>query len=230
MVSKRSLGFIALFLLVVVLLGFGVSSQSSGSSEEVLEGVANQTGSNKEDLNATPSNVSEISSEKNVYGEEVDVFEIQGGGLENEPVMAITAGGSSQKKPSEGIEYTRSILSFGHGKEDSGSRFLNSPSGAKTSKDSGTVMFREGSITGISTSLNDNSDAGEIEIRIYKNGEQVGLRNSFEGISSGIKKDIDRQSKGLVKFDRGDHISVQLVTSGSNSWSNVNTNLEITTQ
>ncbi|MFB6246533.1 MAG: hypothetical protein ABEI74_03015 [Candidatus Pacearchaeota archaeon] len=229
MVRKKVFGVLAVFLSLTIILGFSVSSQG-GPPQSVLKELANQTGSSPIELNATPSNVSEISSEESLYDGGVDVFEVRGRSLENGPVMAITAGGSSSKKTvKKGLQYTRSTLNFGYSGNSSGSEFMKS-SGVKTSKESGRIMMRGGSITGISTSIDDGSDVGEIQVKIYKNGNEVGLRNSFEGISSGVKKDIDRQSRGIVQFNRGDSISVQIVSSEDNSWSNAITSVEITTK
>ena len=90
-------------------------------------------------------------------------------------------------------------------------------------------MMREGSITGLSTNLEVvGGGEGEIDIIIYKNGEQVGLGNSLDG-SLGVKEDYDVQSNGVVSFEPGDVISVYCNTDKDLVWKDVITMIEITT-
>ena len=90
-------------------------------------------------------------------------------------------------------------------------------------------MLRKGSITGISTNLETVKGEGEIQIIIYKNGKEIGFRNSIDVFSNGIKKDYDIQSREIVTFNGGDIISVQ-VNSRNNAnitWKAVITIVEI---
>jgi len=125
----------------------------------------------------------------------------------------------------------RQFLQFGLTDETSGS-FLNTAAGVPGSLNQGYVMMRQGSITGISTNLevsesNDNEDI--IDVIIYKNGEAISFGNTLNSLS-GIQKDYDIQSKGVVTFQPGDTISVQAVSSNSETtFKNVITMIEITT-
>ena len=75
-------------------------------------------------------------------------------------------------------------------------------------------MVREGSITGISTSLEITKSSDEnLEVVIYKNGKQVGFGNIVAG-SEGMKKDHDVQSRDIVSFNAGDVISVYVQSNG----------------
>lgn len=125
----------------------------------------------------------------------------------------------------------REFLNFGLGDETSESRFLKTATGVVGSLETGYVMLREGSITGISTSLNANGDSGEIEIIVYKNGEAIQFGNTFDTSSSGTKKDYDVQSKGTVQFQPGDVISAyaKVTSDGKVSYKDVITIVEITT-
>ncbi len=100
-------------------------------------------------------------------------------------------------------------------------------------------MMREGSITGLSTSLEvvegapkegvpSSEGKGEIEILIYKNGERVGFENMLNG-DLGVKKDYDVQSNGVVTFEPGDVISVYANAEDGLIWKDVITIIEITT-
>lgn len=122
----------------------------------------------------------------------------------------------------------RELLNFGfNGKMTSG--FLNSATGVQSGTDNGYVMMREGSITGISTNLEALNGKGEVELVIYKNGEQVEFGNSFIVDSSGSKKDYDTQSKGTVAFKPGDVISAYVLSNSEIELENVVTLIEITT-
>ena len=114
--------------------------------------------------------------------------------------------------------------------EVSGSSFLETATGVPGSLQQGYVMLRQGSITGISTSLEvTESTSKNIEIIIYKNGEAISFGNTLAS-SQGLNKDYDTQSKGVVTFEPGDTISVKAASyDSSTSFKNVITMVEITT-
>jgi len=107
------------------------------------------------------------------------------------------------------------LLNFGSKGEVSESSFLNSATGVEGSLEKGYVMMRDGSITGLSTSLEVFSGEGSVETIIYINGEPAGFRNTIVGDSVGVKKDYDTQSLGVVKFEKGDVISAYVKTEGN---------------
>jgi hypothetical protein len=125
----------------------------------------------------------------------------------------------------------RQFLNFGS-EEEMNKGFLKTAAGVEGSLETGYVMMRSGSITGISTSLdviNTNSDA-KIEIIVYKNGEPISFSNSIDASSSGVKKDYDIQSKEVVEFQPGDVISAYTkVVDGDASYKSIITMVEITT-
>ena len=151
---------------------------------------------------------------------------------EGRTVFLITFSGNNIEKvysPSTQVYYSTSLLAFGESEEITGEAFLKTPSGVQGSLDKGYVMLRKGSITGISTNLEVVDGEGEIQIIIYKNGKEVGFRNSISVLFGGIKKDYDIQSRDIVTFNAGDIISVQ-VNSGSNEniiWKEVITLVKI---
>jgi len=91
-------------------------------------------------------------------------------------------------------------------------------------------MMREGSITGISTSLEAVSGEGNVEIIININGEPIGFRNTISVDSAGFKKDYDTQSLGVVKFNKGDIISVSVKLDGGVIVKNIINLIEISTE
>ena len=120
------------------------------------------------------------------------------------------------------------------------SGFLNMASGVEGSLEKGYVMMRSGSITGISTNLEVEVIKGEkkspavnltgemVDVVIYKNGEEVGFRNSLGVDSPGVVIDYDSQSKKIVSFDAGDVVSVYLKSTDGVVISDVTTMLEVT--
>lgn len=125
----------------------------------------------------------------------------------------------------------RQFLNFGFAGMMDKSGFLKTATEVETSLEKGYVMVRDGSITAISTNLEVfESNPGEIELIIYRNGEPVGFGNIFSAESLGVKKDYNVQSSGVVTFKAGDVISVYLKASGTDIvFGDVITMIEITT-
>lgn len=239
MENKKIFGTVLVLVLLLGVMSINVSSQSSsdssnstdtnetGAPEGLLENVANETGSNVDELKSNKTNLSEVTGSNEAYGTDLEAFEIQGQSLGNDSVFAISPSGNVGEKDKKVVnKYARSFISFGYSGQTNGSRFLDSSSGVKTSKDRGYVMTRSGSITGISSMIDDGSSGSELEVNIYKNGEEVGLRNYMTS-SSGLNKDVDVQSKNILKFDKGDVLSVEVNTDNSNSWSDASTSVEV---
>ena len=124
----------------------------------------------------------------------------------------------------------RQFLNFGYDGTMVESGFLQTATGVEGSLEKGYVMMREGSITAVSTNLDvEQSNPGQIEIIVYRNGEAIGFGNTLDTSSSGVKKDYDVQSKDVVVFGAGDVISVYARAQGDVSWKDVITMVEITT-
>lgn len=123
----------------------------------------------------------------------------------------------------------REFLNFGFNEQTDKSEFLKTANGVEGSLEKGYVMMRDGSITGISTNLETLRGEGNIEIVVYKNGEQIQFGNSFVVSSVGVKKDYDVQSRGTVPFKAGDVISAYAKVSDGISWKDASTLVEITT-
>lgn len=126
----------------------------------------------------------------------------------------------------------RQFISFGISDETAGSGFLESATGVEGSLNTGYVMLRPGSITGISTNLRivNSSSSNEMSVIVYKNGEAIVFGNDFDASGSGSQKDHDIQSNGVVTFQPGDIISAYVDAPSDASWDNVITLIEITTK
>ena len=144
---------------------------------------------------------------------------------ENKKLFVVTYSSEEFEVPLElkaatAIEY----LSFGETAETSDSEYLKTNTGVRSSAEKGYVMMDVGSITGISTNLEAVSGEGRINVIVYVNGEDVGLRNLIyldENSGVGVKKDYDKQSKDVIKFQPGDVISVYVETQGEIVWKDV---------
>jgi len=90
-------------------------------------------------------------------------------------------------------------------------------------------MVRDGSITGLSTSLDVKtpSKKGIAEIILYKNGVAIGFRNTLETNSIGPKIDYDSVKENTINFEKGDVISAKVILSDGTQVEDINTLLEI---
>ncbi len=174
----------------------------------------------KKDLEKIGKNVKNVTELDNGF------YEIDVG--EEKPIFAITYTGKISQESSK-KKNSKTFLNFGFAGEMNESGFLKN-SGVAEGLEKGYVMMNKGSITGISTNLEilDLIDSGKIEIIIYKNGEQVGFRNTLSAVSSGIKKDYDIQSENIVVFEPGDVISLYAKASNGVVWKDIITMVEIT--
>lgn len=174
------------------------------------------------DFNNLPA---EINLE-NIDENNLAMYEINTG--EDKPVYIITA---SQSKFKEEIKnFARKMfLTFGFSGEVFDSTFLKSAAGVFGSTDKGYVMIRDGSITGLSTSLEviETNKDESVEILIYKNGEITGFRNSFKLDSIGAKTDYDIISEKSINFEKGDIISMKVIFSPGARVKDINTLMEI---
>lgn len=147
----------------------------------------------------------------------------------DKPLFVISSGEPTAAVEGPVISEARSLLSFGYAGEKSESGFLKMESGVEGSLKKGYVMMRPGSITGLSTNLEvTDAGVGDIEIIIYKNGNEVGFRNILSAGSLGVKMDYDVLTKDIVNFKAGDTISVYVKLRSGAVLSDVTTVLEIT--
>ncbi|MBU1129524.1 MAG: hypothetical protein KJ949_02765 [Nanoarchaeota archaeon] len=152
---------------------------------------------------------------------------------ETKSIFVLSYSAAELTAPEEVVVETndKQFLNFGYEGIKNNSVFLKTSTGVQTGSEKGYVMVRSGSITGISTNLELLNNASEnIEITIYKNGEEVGFRNEINTDSVGSKKDYDIQAIGNLEFEAGDLISVYLTADAESGvvWKDVITLVEIT--
>ena len=142
---------------------------------------------------------------------------------ESKKLFVVTYSGEEFKVPLKLVPATAiEYLNFGEAETTKGSAYLKTATNVKTSEKNGYVMMDYGSITGLSTSLEVlESSGGVIEIIVYINGEDVGLRNTIYSPELGTNKDYDKESKDVIKFEPGDIISVYVKVNGKMVWTNV---------
>ncbi|MFA4953461.1 MAG: hypothetical protein WC584_04525 [Candidatus Pacearchaeota archaeon] len=218
---------------VVLFLAVGVIAEENGIdiSKSIGKSLSNETQEYIKDFVAE-ENINSIEQvdlqnppEEVKLGKEIDdtnvaIYEVNYT-KQNESKKLFVVTYSSEKfkvplelKPANAVEY----LSFGETLETSGSVYLKTNTGVRSSAEKGYVMMDEGSITGISTNIEAVSGEGRINMIVYVNGEDVGLRNLVYVDSAGIKKDYDKQSQDVIKFQPGDVISVYVETQGGVAW------------
>lgn len=226
--------FIAAFVLVLVLLS-GVFAQSlglTGKSKEIIDQIVENQGIDKSNIQSVEKvDFDKLPPQvdlKNIDQTNLAVYQVDYGG--ETPVFVITASDELLEAPVSDTPMYKMLLNFGLKGEISDSTFLNSATGVEGSLEKGYVMMRDGSITGLSTNLEIFSGNGTVEVIIYINGEPAGFRNTIVGDSVGIKKDYDTQSLGVVKFEKGDVISVYLKTEGDVTVKDVINLIEIFTE
>ena len=224
--------FASVFMIVLMTSLVFAESDLSGELEEFVKKVAEKKGIEEADIvNITEVDFNDLPNEINLGNlDEANIALYKINKKNDKPSCAITLSKKTFTKLSSPSEYySNSFLYFGSSKEIEKSGFLETATGVETSKERGYVMLREGSITGISTNLEvlKSVSEGEIQIVIYKNGEEIGFGNVLNAQTSGVEKDYDIQSREIVTFKPGDIISVYTKSENNVKFKNVITMVEI---
>lgn len=232
-VSKKA--FIYLAVIMVVLITSGVFAEQVGLSNEVkkvVDGIIQKKGISTDDVKSIEEKsfqeLPEQIDVKNIDDTNLAVYQVTP--VEGEAFFVITASDEVIQKTQTPEGIIKMVLNFGYNGVMEEDDFLRTATGVDTSDKKGYVMMRKGSITGLSTNLETVSGTGTIEVSIYKNGEEVGFRNSFVGDSAKVLKDYDTQSAGTVNFEQGDIISMYVRSNGDIVWKDVITLIEISTE
>lgn len=220
-------------LAVVLILGTSVLAETlsiSENTQEFVKDVASKKGiseSSIQDIQKVDfEDLPEEINIQNIDETAISMYKISVEG--EEPVYVITASDEEIKTQVQALS-GKMLLNLGLSGEVSGETFLASSAGVIGSKEKGYVMMRDGSVTGISTSLETTTSSnGEAEIIIIINGEAVGLRNTFDLSKTGIKSDYDLSGQGNVKFHKGDIVSVKVILPNGAVVEDINTLLEVT--
>ena len=235
---------IIIFALALIIGALAISAQTDGGVSELGEkvsgyvqdfvskrGIESQdiSGIRKVDFNALPKEV----NIENVGDTNLAIYEINySENKQDKQVYVITY--SVEQLRSQGdlilAQDKRNFLDFGFSGVMSETGFLETSTGVETSEAKGYVMVRDGSITALSTNLEViQSNSGQIEIIVLKNGKPISFGNTLSADSLGVKKDYDVQAKEIVDFQAGDVISVVAKKTGDVAWRDVITIVEITT-
>lgn len=235
----KRLTILAVTLMLIVSLTFAFAAENETQIKEITEktkdfvkDVAEKKGVREEDveeikevnLTALPEQIKfETIDETNLALYQLKIRN------ETNPLFILSAGGDLIKKQ-EPLTSSKFLLNLGLANEITKDTFLDTAAGVKTSLEKGHVMTESGSITGLSTSLEvTDGETGEmIEIVIYKNGEEIGFRNTFIIDETGTMIDYDSISQKTIKFSEGDIISLKAILSEGVKVKDVNTILEIT--
>lgn len=197
----------------------GVIAQSALSEdvEDFVKKVAEKKGINGADIKSVEevdfNNLPKEIKFENIDDTNLAIYQIN---TTDQPVFIISASGKNIQKIIKQEIYTTSLLNFGINGEANDSVFMDTATGIKSGLNKGYVMMKDGSITGISTSMEVLEEwPGPIEVIIYLNGEEAGFRNSIDTSLTGIKKDYAIQSRGVVTFKPGDVISAYANSNGA---------------
>jgi len=224
----------AILGVALILLASGVFAENMALSSDIQDavkqavekkGISEQEVQNIEevDFNNLPKEV----DIKNIDDTNLALYKVDYG--QEKPFYVITVSDEKFRKTAEEIS-RRMLLEFGSSEIIVTSSFLKSSTGVQTSAEKGYVMMRAGSITGLSTSLEVlTAGEGNVEIIIYKNGQEIGFRNVIVADKNEVKKDYDVQSENIVNFEQGDVISVYTKINGEISVKDINTLVEIIT-
>ncbi len=227
-------------LVVLLVLSVGVFAQELANENsnqetiekfitEFIEGTDLVDGGNVQSVSTV--NQSELPDDleiKEIAENNVGIFEVNfttnlG---ESKKVFVVTyATNDFKRKEIINVKNIQNLF-FGLAEERISSDYLETASGVKTGEQIGYVMLREGSITGISSSL-EISGNGKLFISVYKNGIETGFHNLISTEDS-TKIDFDLQSENIVNYKPGDIISVYVNQIGNVNWKNVVTSVETT--
>ena len=232
--------FIGALLAVLLVMGVFAASSAEGVGKEVSDFVDNfvkKRGIQSESIKSiTPVDFNALPKEvniENVGDTNLAIYEINySQNNKDKQVYVVTY--SVEKLKAQGdlivAQDKRNFLDFGFSGIMRETGFLETSTGVETSEAKGYVMVRDGSITAVSTNLEIiQSNLGQIEIIVLKNGEPINFGNTLSTSNIGVKKDYDVQSKETVKFQAGDVISVVAKKTGDVTWRDVITIVEITT-
>lgn len=227
-----------LFVLGVILLAGAAFAESLDLTtdegiEEFVKDVAQQKGIEKETIRGVEKlNFKDLPKEvnlKNIDETNLAIYKLDIE-AEEKPIYIITASTELFKETVKKFNQ-RMLLNFGFSGESVQTTYLKTATGVTTSLKKGYVMTRSGSIIALSTNLEilTRSTNDAIDIVLYKNGKTVGFKNTFNEDSIGIYNDYDTISSGILNFEKGDVISMEVTIPSGSSASDITTLMEIET-
>ena len=225
----------SVFVMVLLMISLVLATQHelSNEFEEFIKKVADAKGISEDKIiDIKKINFSDAPNEvkiENIDENNLAIYEVTQQGERTAFIITFSQKGF-EGFPQSPKSYSTSFLTFGLGGNNEKSSFMDTVAGVRSSLDSGYVILRSGSITGVSTSLEiSKADSEYVEIIIYKNGEAINFGNVISVSLEGHEKDYDLQSQGVVTFEPGDVISVYAKIN-KNKINDVITLVEITTE
>ena len=227
--------YLIFFVFAIILLGATVFAETTQITEDIqdfVKEVITTKGIDKStvaDINAVDfKDLPEEINLQNIDETNLAIYEVQITDSDK-PIYIITASDTKIKETIKEFAQ-KMLLTFGYDGVISETSFLKNAVGVLGSQEKGYVMIRDGSITGLSTNLESIDGAGNVEIIIYKNGEEFGFRNTFSITDTNTYKDYASISQDVLTFEKGDLISVKVVISGNMQIRDITTLLEIETE
>lgn len=230
---KKILSVLGIVFFLVMLTGvLAETGVLSKDIEDVVEKAVETKGIQKEDIKSIEKvNFSDLPEQidiKNIDETNLAMYEVDVG--TESPIFVLTLSEESFTGFTKHEVINKMLLNFGLAEQSKNSQFLESATGIKGSTEKGYVMMRQGSINGISTSIEIlNESTGNIDIIVYKNSKEIGFRNTIDASTSGIKKDFDLVEGETIRFEPGDVISVYIKVNGIVIYQDINTLVEIST-
>ncbi|PIN94359.1 hypothetical protein COU53_03875 [Candidatus Pacearchaeota archaeon CG10_big_fil_rev_8_21_14_0_10_30_48] len=225
------------FLVILLVLSAGVLAQEisntiDATTEKFVKGFVEKSdiaknGEVKSVNSVNQSNLPDDLEIKEINENNLGIYEVNFTDEVGFPkkIFVVTFATNDFKKKEAPMKNVQNLY-FGLSTESSKSDYLETSTGVKTGEQIGYVMLREGSVTGISSSL-ELSGKGKLLISVYKNGVDTGFYNLIDSDGK-TAIDFDLQSENVVTYSPGDIISVYVQKSGSVSWNNVVTTVETT--
>jgi len=223
--------FLALFV-VLAATAFVQSLSSNSPINSLVTNALQKRGINSSDITSINKvNFTNLPNEVNINNIDKTNLALYKVNLSGKgPVYVITA--SDQLFKNTIKRYSQKmLLTYGIAGEITSSLYLKTAAGVPTGLNQGYVMPRDGSITAITTNLNviSKENTEPIEIIIYKNGKEVGFRNTFNSNQTGIQNDYDTISQKTINFNKGDVLSIKALVPTNIKVQDITTLLEVQT-
>jgi len=223
--------FLALFV-VLAATAFVQSLSSNSPINSLVTNALQKRGINSSDITSINKvNFTNLPNEVNINNIDKTNLALYKVNLSGKgPVYVITA--SDQLFKNTIKRYSQKmLLTYGVAGEIASSSYLKTAAGVPTSLTQGYVMPRDGSITALTTNLNiiSKQSTKPIEIIIYKNGKEVGFRNTFNSNQTGVQNDYDTISQKTINFNKGDVLSIKVLVPTNIKVQDITTLLEVQT-
>lgn len=229
---KKVFPILIVSLIILASCVFAENMAVSSDVQDMVKTAVSEKGINQADVKSVEevdfNNLPPEIDIQNIDNTSLSLYKVDYGN--EKPFYIISVSEEKFKQIAEKVA-GKMLLNFGYKEALSDSSFLESSVGTQTSFEKGYVMMRKGSITGLSTSLEIllTDSNGDIEVILYKNGEEIGFRNILVADKTGVKKDYDSLTEKTINFEPGDVISAYVKINGNLQVKDINSLVEIIT-